>query len=986
MSKEETSAPLGLTFKRSTIGGVAALALAASPAYALTLGEAEVMSGLNQKFQAEIDLGAITQDELSGLAVRVAPDADYIRANLETGGVERNFSFSIVGSGDDAAIRVTSKKLISEPLVVFLLEARWQRGRLLREYAVFLDPVDPDQEQQFEPRVEEPKAEAPVVEPVAEVEPSAEQTAAERERSRLRASTDKPTHPDALPELPYHYGPVKKGVTGIQVATELAQGTVLTPEQMLMALFEVNPVAFHGNVNGLDAGFMLRIPDAEDIATINSSVAADEISRHNAAWKRHVAAGGNNKVVVQPLSVEESQQEQRAAAIAAEADEDTANEDEFSEVDDANSSEELASSVAEANDSTAEDSDEAGDADEDVADSGDDRLELVAPEDSSEKSADAVVAASSNPEVAAAQAETAALRVENAQLREQLSETESLLLDIRSLLVARSDELSELKARIAKLEGGEQSSASDSQALEVIRASDSEASNNGQQAEVSSDDSIASNQVEAASSADEQQDSQSEDGSNSDLESQDEKAAAPAKPMPKPEAPQSPTEANNASSGDDLTSTISNTFDSVVQTVISIGWLILLPLILLLLIIVLFLVRRRKKEEEPEEISAGSVDEISADEDDDSAANNEDAPYSPVPGVEVTTGSMEDYSDDFTDELADESIDDEFADETSEIDEADDFSDELGDDFDDSDLLDEGSADDFLALDASDDEFDILLPPVDSSSDEEDPAEDDSAEEVIEDPSDELSSPPVIEDTAATDDEHDDLLSFDEGDYEAPEEPAETVEMDATEDDLDFDLGDFEISEPEPTTDVASDMPSVDMDEDFGLDESFTTSEDSVVVDEPSADSLDDIVIGDSANDALMPDEDDVSALDDLVLDGASDSVDLDVDSEVLETEAEGFDIDAALDDTSPNVEPLVDEAEPEAAEAPEAAAAPVSDADMDIAAFAGGDQANTKLDLAKAYIEMGDGDEARSLLEEVIAEADGAVKAEAEAALAELG
>jgi pilus assembly protein FimV len=161
----------------------------------------------------------------------------------------------------------------------------------------------------------------------------------------------------------------------------------------------------------------------------------------------------------------------------------------------------------------------------------------------------------------------------------------------------------------------------------------------------------------------------------------------------------------------------------------------------------------------------------------------------------------------------------------------------------------------------------------------------------------------------------------------------------------------------------------MDTDEDFGLDSA-----------------ADDLEMSDDIAEAPQeeaPEMDDASSLDDLVIDGASPAAD-----EIID---DGVDLDAGVDDQTESVSAddvaALEEITTEAPAADVVEEAPASgDADADIAAFAGGDQANTKLDLAKAYIEMGDDDEARSLLEEVIAETDGATKAEAEAALAELG
>jgi len=68
-------------------------------------------------------------------------------------------------------------------------------------------------------------------------------------------------------------------------------------------------------------------------------------------------------------------------------------------------------------------------------------------------------------------------------------------------------------------------------------------------------------------------------------------------------------------------------------------------------------------------------------------------------------------------------------------------------------------------------------------------------------------------------------------------------------------------------------------------------------------------------------------------------------------------------------------------APAPAAAPAPKPAEDF----FAGEDAIGTKLDLAKAYLDMGDPEGARSMLDEVMSEGNDAQKGEARKLLAEI-
>ena len=58
----------------------------------------------------------------------------------------------------------------------------------------------------------------------------------------------------------------------------------------------------------------------------------------------------------------------------------------------------------------------------------------------------------------------------------------------------------------------------------------------------------------------------------------------------------------------------------------------------------------------------------------------------------------------------------------------------------------------------------------------------------------------------------------------------------------------------------------------------------------------------------------------------------------------------------------------------------------MDEDIFSNVDEVGTKLDLAKAYVDMGDSDGARSILDEVLDEGDDDQKAQAKELLSQLG
>lgn len=216
-------------------------------------------------------------------------------------------------------------------------------------------------------------------------------------------------------------------------------------------------------------------------------------------------------------------------------------------------------------------------------------------------------------------------------------------------------------------------------------------------------------------------------------------------------------------------------------------------------------------------------------------------------------------------------------------------------------------------------------------------------------------------------------------------------ELDLSLDDLDLD-GDSETAAP---AESASDDTLADLN--LEIDEPEASPETA-----PASDSLDDITSFelDSSEEEAPASED--ASLEDLV---SEDDLDLDLDSDLDAGEAVG-ESEQASDDTL-DLDSLVNEAdttdsdesvelelpEPEVAQpepSTESAVAPSGDdllSDEDDFDFLGETDENaTKLDLAKAYIDMGDAEGAKDILDEVISEGNDQQQAEARELLGQVG
>ncbi|WP_454764508.1 FimV/HubP family polar landmark protein [Cupriavidus campinensis] len=121
-------------------------------AYAAGFGQLRVQSNLGQPLQAEIDISGVSAEEADSLSVKLAPPAAYARAGLTylpaVSGVrlqvERRPNGSYVAT-------VKSNQPFSEPFVDILVDMSWSSGKVTRAYTFLLDPAGAKSEQSFTP-------------------------------------------------------------------------------------------------------------------------------------------------------------------------------------------------------------------------------------------------------------------------------------------------------------------------------------------------------------------------------------------------------------------------------------------------------------------------------------------------------------------------------------------------------------------------------------------------------------------------------------------------------------------------------------------------------------------------------------------------------------------------------------------------------------------------------------------------------------------
>jgi pilus assembly protein FimV len=241
-------------------------------AHSAGLGKLTVISGLGEPLRAEIDLVSTTPEELSSLTAAIAPQEAYAVQGIERRSVHSAIQVDVVKKPDGTAmLKLSTRQPIDDPFLDMLIQLDWATGRLLREYTVLLDPpgyanVQPPvvTTQTAPARTSPPISSTPLATPSSS---SVARTAAEPNR-----------------ETEYT---TKSGDNLSKIAKEM-QLDGYSLDQMLVALYRANPQAFDGdNMNRLKVGQIIKAPTYDDLSAVTPQEAAKEIRVQTSDWNAY---------------------------------------------------------------------------------------------------------------------------------------------------------------------------------------------------------------------------------------------------------------------------------------------------------------------------------------------------------------------------------------------------------------------------------------------------------------------------------------------------------------------------------------------------------------------------------------------------------------------------------------------------------------------------------------------------------------------------
>ena len=248
--------------------------------YAAGLGKLKLNSALGQPLNAEIDIVTTNSDEVSSLKANIASREAFAQAGIHYEPNFPTFKTSIeLRTNGNPYIKLASPQAINDPFLNILVELNWDSGLILREYAVLLDPIEMNAQNQ--------NIAAPAVSPVPitnAVSRNTERTFDVKENRQGEKSTRSINRSNQAKDT---YGPVIRGDTLSSIARRVLP-TGVDLNQMLVALYRANREAFiANNMNLLKVGAILKIPEQSEIAAIDVPTASNEIRMQVEDWHRY---------------------------------------------------------------------------------------------------------------------------------------------------------------------------------------------------------------------------------------------------------------------------------------------------------------------------------------------------------------------------------------------------------------------------------------------------------------------------------------------------------------------------------------------------------------------------------------------------------------------------------------------------------------------------------------------------------------------------
>lgn len=246
--------------------------LPATDAWALALGRITVQSALGEPLRAEVEIPQLSAAEADSLQAAIASPAAFRAQGMEFTGTANSVRVQVQKRANGSAVlKLSSFQPVNDPFVDLVIDANWASGKLQRNYTLLLDPPAtrrpapaPTTAAQATPAV----VPAPARPAVTARPTSSPVNTAGRDLRNDRDQDEAATKPQrkrqagtAAPAGSSDEVRVRTGDTAGRIAAAHKPAGV-SLDQMLVAMLRSNPQAFvNGNINRMRSGAVIQLPD-----------------------------------------------------------------------------------------------------------------------------------------------------------------------------------------------------------------------------------------------------------------------------------------------------------------------------------------------------------------------------------------------------------------------------------------------------------------------------------------------------------------------------------------------------------------------------------------------------------------------------------------------------------------------------------------------------------------------------------------------------
>ena len=290
---------------RSQMATAVAVALAilsgggVTSAEAAGLGRLTVQSALGQPLRAEVEVTSVSPDEAESLKARIASPEAFSRVGLQYKEALSGVRMDVENRGGRYFIKVTSSRPINDPFVDLVVELSWASGTFSREYTFLLDPPTQQNANQANRSGNAPVAGAATAaaatgaaasgsNAVRTIDPATGRLVNQERGAQGRSqAASQPAEAKQQPAAQAKAGrdasseggtvTVGQGETLGMIAARVRPASA-TLDQTIVAIYRTNPTAFiQNNPNLLRQGRTLTIPSEGEIAAIDSTEAGRQL-------------------------------------------------------------------------------------------------------------------------------------------------------------------------------------------------------------------------------------------------------------------------------------------------------------------------------------------------------------------------------------------------------------------------------------------------------------------------------------------------------------------------------------------------------------------------------------------------------------------------------------------------------------------------------------------------------------------------------------